>query len=288
VLFLVGFVVVLFSVIGGYALNNGHLAVLWQPLEFLIIVGAAVGGTVIGSPMTVLKGFGANLKTLVTGLPYSKKQPYMDLIGFFFELTKLMRTKGVKEIEKHIDNPHESELFHKYTSLSNDHHVETFICDNLRLIVMGSGLPNQLEELMDDDLVIHHKERHAISNVLINMADGMPALGIVAAVLGVIHTMGSITEPPEILGHLIGAALVGTFCGVLLSYGFVGPMGKNLEAAFASEAAFYNCAKICILNFARQVSPQILAEFTRKHIPNDVRPNFQELEQFLNEIKVAK
>jgi chemotaxis protein MotA len=287
-LFLIGFVVVTACVLGGYALNNGHMAVLWQPLEFLIIVGAATGGVIIGSPMTVIKGFLGNLKVLVTGLPYSTKPPYVELIGFFFELTKLMRTKGVKEIEKHIDNPHESDLFHRYPSLTKDHHVEIFICDNLRMIVMGNGQPNLLEELMDDDMVIHHKERHAISNVLVTMADGMPALGIVAAVLGVIHTMGSITEPPEILGHLIGAALVGTFSGVLIAYGFVGPMGKNLEAAFASEGMFYNCAKICILNFARQVSPQVLAELTRKHIPNDVRPSFQELETYLSEIGSKK
>jgi chemotaxis protein MotA len=163
VLFIIGFVVVVACVIGGYAMGGGHLEVLWQPLEFVIIIGAAVGGVIIGSPMELLKGFMGSLKILVTGLPYNKQKPYMDLIGFFFELTKLMRSKGIKEVEKHTDNPHESELFHKYPSLTNDHHVEQFICDNLRLIVMGSGLPHQLEELMDDDLVIHHKERHAIS-----------------------------------------------------------------------------------------------------------------------------
>ncbi|HEX2859233.1 MAG TPA: flagellar motor stator protein MotA [Alphaproteobacteria bacterium] len=287
-LFFIGFAVVIGCVLGGYALNNGHMAVLWQPLEFLIIVGAAVGGVIIGSPMALIKNFMGSLKILVTGLPYSNKQPYLDLVGFFFELTKLMRTKGIKEVEKHIDNPHESDLFSKYPSLIADHHVEQFICDNLRLIVMGSGLPNQLDELMDDDLAIHHKERHAISNILVTMADGMPALGIVAAVLGVIHTMGSITEPPEILGHLIGAALVGTFSGVLIAYGFVSPMAKNMEAAFASEASFYGCAKICILNFARQLSPQIIAEFTRKHMPNTVRPSFAEMEQYLNEISAKK
>lgn len=287
-LFFIGAVVVMCSVIGGYVLNNGHLAVLWQPLEFLIIIGASIGGFIIGSPMPLIKQFMASFKIIFTGLPYSNKQPFLDLVGFFFELTKIMRSKGIKEVEKHIDNPHESDLFSKYPALTADHHVEQFICDNLRLIVMGSGLPNQLDELMDDELAIHHKERHTISNVLVTMADGMPALGIVAAVLGVIHTMGSITEPPEILGHLIGAALVGTFCGVLIAYGFVGPMAKNMEAAFAAEAAFYGCAKISILNFARQLSPQIIAEFTRKHMPATVRPSFAELEQFLNEIVVKK
>lgn len=283
-LFLIGLVIVLGSVLGGYMANGGHMGVLFQPFEFVIIVGAAIGGLIIGSPGPVLKGLGGGFKVLLSGLPYQKKKPYMDLMGFFFELSKVMRTKGIKEVEQHIDHPHESTLFQKYPSLAKDHHVEAFICDNVRLIVMGSGMPNQLEELMDEELHIHHTERGLIVGAMQGMADGMPALGIVAAVLGVIHTMGSITEPPEILGHLIGAALVGTFSGVLIAYGFVGPMGKNMESAYASEAAFYLCAKIAILNFARQLSPQIIAEFTRKHMPASVRPSFQEAEEYLNSL----
>lgn len=283
-LFLIGIVIVLASVLGGYMANGGHMEVLFQPFEFVIIVGAAIGGLVVGSPSNVLKGLGGGFKVLLSGVPYQKKKPYMDLMGFFFELSKAMRTKGIKDVEQHIDHPHESSLFQKYPSLMKDHHVEAFICDNVRLIVMGSGMPNQLEELMDEELHIHHTERSMIVGAMQGMADGMPALGIVAAVLGVIHTMGSITEPPEILGHLIGAALVGTFSGVLIAYGFVGPMGKNMESAYASEAAFYLCAKIAILNFARQLSPQIIAEFTRKHMPASVRPSFQESEEFLNSL----
>lgn len=283
-LFLVGTLIVLGSVLGGYMLNGGHMAVLFQPFEFLIIVGAAIGGVVIGSPGAVLKGLGGALKVLVSGLPTSKKPIYMDLLGFFFELSKIMRTKGIKEVEQHIDHPHESSLFQKYPSLAADHHIEAFICDNVRLIVMGSGMPNQLEEQMDEELHIHHTERAALSGAFTTMADGMPALGIVAAVLGVIHTMGSITEPPEILGHLIGAALVGTFSGVLIAYGFVGPIAKNLEGAYAAEAAFYGCIKVAIVNFARQLSPQMIVEFTRKYMPADVRPSFQESEEFINKL----
>lgn len=283
-LFFVGLLVVVACVLGGYAAPGGHLGVLWQPFEFIIIFGAAIGAFIIGSPMTVIKGVLGGMKTLVAGLPYSKKQPYMDLLGFFFELSKMMRAKGIKEVEKQVDHPHDSELFKKYPALMNDHHVELFVCDNIRLIVMGSGMPNQLEELMDEELHQHHTERHAVVGALQAMGDGMPALGIVAAVLGVIHTMGSITEPPEVLGHLIGAALVGTFSGVLLSYGLVAPMAKNLENAYAAEAAFYKCLKVAIVNFARQVSPQMIAEFTRKHMPNDVKPSFAEAEEFLNGI----
>lgn len=283
-LFIFGLVFVLASVFGAYALSGGHMSVLWQPYEFVIIIGAAIGSVIIGSPSNVLKQMAGAFGTLVSGVPYQKKEVYLELLGFFFELSKMMRTKGIKEVEQHIDHPHDSSLFQKYPIFMKDHHVQAFVCDNVRLIVMGSGLPNQLDELMDEEMHIHHTERGALSGVFQTMADGMPALGIVAAVLGVIHTMGSITEPPEILGHLIGAALVGTFCGVLLAYGLVGPMGKNLEAAYAAEASFYMCIKVAVVNFARQLSPQIIAEFTRKHMPANVRPSFQEAEEYLNSI----
>lgn len=283
-LFIFGFVFVVSCVLGSFILQGGHLAVLWQPFEFIIIIGSAIGSVVIGNPTSVLKQMGFAFKTMISGMAYQKKDVYLQLLGFFFELSKLMRTKGIKEVEQHIDHPHDSALFQKYPVFKNDHHLEAFVCDNVRLIVMGSGLPNQLDELMDEELHIHHTDRATVSGVFQTMADGMPALGIVAAVLGVIHTMGSITEPPEVLGHLIGAALVGTFCGVLLAYGIVGPMGKNLEAAFAAEHAFYLCTKVAIVNFARQLSPQIIAEFTRKHMPPNVRPSFQEAEEFLNGI----
>lgn len=286
-LFIIGFIVVVGCVIGGYVMNNGHLAVLWQPTEFIIIIGAAVGGTIIGTPSAVLKQLGFAFKTLLSGNAFGNKKAYLDLIGFFFELSKAMRTKGIKEVEQHIDHPHDSALFSKYSTLTKDHHVESFICDNIRLIVMGSGMPNQLDELMDEELHIHHTERAAIVGVFQTIADGMPALGIVAAVLGVIHTMGSIAEPPEVLGHLIGAALVGTFTGVLIAYGFITPIAKNLEGAFAAESAFYTCTKVAIVNFARQLSPQMIAEFTRKHMPAAVRPSFQEAEEYLNNLGTA-
>lgn len=281
-LFLVGALIVISSVIGGYMLDEGHLEVLWQPTEWIIIFGAAIGGAIIGTPGPILKQMGFAFKTLVSGNAYGKKDAYMQMLGFFFDLSKMMRTKGVKEVEQHIDHPHDSSLFQKYPLLTKDHHVEAFICDNVRLIVMGSGMPNQLDELMDEELHIHHTERNAVMGVFQTMADGMPALGIVAAVLGVILTMGSITEPPAVLGHLIGAALVGTFSGVLLAYGFIGPISKNLEGAFAAEAAFYVCLKVGIVNFARQLSPQMIVEFTRKHMPAAVRPSFQESEEYMN------
>ena len=283
-LFIIGTVIVFACVLGAYAVHGGHLGVLWQPGEFVIIFGAAIGAMVIGSPSVVLKGIGGGMKVLLSGLPYSKKAMYMELLGFLFELSKTMRTKGIKEVEQQIDNPHESALFNKYPLIAKDHHVVDFICDNARLVVMGAAQPHQLDELMDEELHVHHTERHAVVGAIQSMGDGMPALGIVAAVLGVIHTMGSITEPPEVLGHLIGAALVGTFSGVLLAYGLVNPIAKNLENAYASEAAFYLCVKVGLLNFARQISPQMLVEYTRKHIPNALKPGFNETEEFINNI----
>lgn len=151
-LFIIGFLIVCGCVAGGYLGAGGHFGVLWQPFEFIIIIGAAIGGLVIGSTGPILKGLGGGMKILLTGVPYQKKGPYMELLGFFFELSKMMRTKGIKEVEQHIDHPHDSALFQKYPSLMKDHHVEAFICDNVRLIVMGSGMPNQLEELMDEEL----------------------------------------------------------------------------------------------------------------------------------------
>lgn len=283
-LFLIGAVFVISCVLTGYVMHHGDLAVLWQPTEFIIIIGAAIGGFIIANPMHVIKGTGGAMKYVIAGHPLAKKTAYMELVGFFFELSKLMRTKGIKEVETHIDHPHDSALFQKYPSLMKDHHLEQFICDNVRLIVMGSGNPHQLDELMDEEMHVHHTERHAQMGSIQAMGDAMPALGIVAAVLGVIVTMGSIDQPPAILGKLIGAALVGTFLGVLVAYGYLNPLAKNLEAIFAAEHNYYACTKVAILNFARQLSPQLIAEFTRKSMPGNVKPSFQEMEEYLNGI----
>jgi chemotaxis protein MotA len=283
-LFIIGAVFVIACVLGGYVMHHGNLAVLWQPSEVIIIIGAAVGAFIIANPMHVIKAVGSTMGVVVSGSIFQKKEAFIQLVGFFFELSKMMRTKGIKEVEQQIDHPHESQLFQKYPLLTKDHHVEQFICDNIRLIVMGAANPMQLDELMDEEIHNHHTERALISGAVQAMGDGMPALGIVAAVLGVIITMGSITEPPEVLGKLIGAALVGTFLGVLVAYGYINPLSKNMENIFAAEHSFYLCIKVAILSFARQLSPQVIAEYTRKHMPGNVRPSFSELEEYLNGI----
>jgi chemotaxis protein MotA len=283
-LFIIGAVFVISCVLGGYIMHHGDLKVLWQPSEVVIIIGAAIGAFIIANPMHVIKGVGGAMKLVLAGTPVAKKDAYMQLIGFFYELSKAMRTKGIKEVEQHIDHPHESALFQKYPLLMKDHHVEQFICDNVRLIVMGASNPAQLDELMDEEIHNHHTERHVIMGAIQGMGDGMPALGIVAAVLGVIVTMGSIDQPPTVLGKLIGAALVGTFLGVLVAYGYLNPLAKNMESIFDAEHRFYLCTKVAILNFARQTSPQMIAEYVRKHVPGSLKPSFQEVEEYLNGI----
>ncbi len=276
--FIVGIVVVIASVIGGYMANGGHLGVLWQPFELLIIFGAAVGSFVVGSPKTVILGVAKSMGLLIKGSRHTKKT-YLELLSLLYAIFKLAKTKGDLALESHVERPDESPLFGKFPNFSKDHHTRDFLCDYLRLLTLGTNNAHELEAVIDMEIEQHHEEMHAISGALITMSDGMPALGIVAAVLGVIHTMGSITEPPEVLGHLIGAALVGTFLGVLLAYGFVGPMGRNLEATFSAETKYLQVIKASLLAHMQGYAPQISIEFGRKILPNHLRPSFTEVEE---------
>ncbi len=277
-LIIVGSVIVVFMVLGGYVALGGHLFVLMQPFELMIIGGAALGAFIVANTKTILAGTVKSFGRMMKG-PRHKKDSYLELLSLLHQLFKLARTKGNLTLEKHIESPEESALFEQFPAVLNDHHAVGFLCDYLRLLTMGSENPHELEALMDQDLETHHHEQHAIATALRNMADGMPALGIVAAVLGVIKTMGAITEPPEILGHLIGAALVGTFLGVLLSYGFVGPMAAALGNIIDADAKFYHCMKAAILAHVSGHPPAISVEFARKTLPSDVRPGFLELEE---------
>lgn len=277
-LFIVGTLIVIGCVIGGYMAGGGHLDVLWQPLEFLIIFGAGIGGFVIANPMPIIKGTLKGFGLLIKGSPYTP-QRYEELLTMMGAFFKLVRTKGVLAVESHIENPHESTFFEKYPGFYKDHHAVEFFCDYMRLISLGTTDPNMMEDLLNAELEAHHKEMHQVSGAVATIADGMPALGIVAAVLGVIHTMGSITEPPEILGHLIGAALVGTFSGVLIAYGFVGPMAKSMENTFDAEGRYYDCIKQGIMGYLNNQSPVIIVELARKTLFHDVRPGFAQMEE---------
>ena len=279
---IIGYVVVCASVVGGYAAAGGHLDVLWQPLEFLIIFGGALGAFVAAYP-TLLKRCGAAMGTFIKGPSY-KPEDYMELIGVLYAVFKLAKSKGDLALEAHVENPDESGLFNHFPSFSSDHHAVEFLCDYLRMLTLGTSNAHEVAEIIDTELGNHHDEDHAVAAALQSIADATPAMGIVAAVLGVIHTMGSITEPPEVLGHLIGGALVGTFFGILISYGLVGPMAKSLEAVFAADSKYLECIKTGIVAHMQGYAPQVSIEFARKILGSDVRPSFADLEEQIQNI----
>ena len=282
-LFIIGVVVVLGSVIGGYVMHHGNLAVLWQPNEFIIIFGAAIGSLLIGNPMKVVKGAAKSLKYLFKGSPY-KKAHYIELLTMLYVTFKTMKSKGLLEMESHIENPHESTLFSQYPGFIKNHHAVLFFCDNIRVMTMGVEDHYQIEELMERDLESHHHEHERIAGSITTMGDAMPALGIVAAVLGVITTMGSITEPPAVLGGLIGAALVGTFSGVLISYGFVAPIGGLLGKYFEDDSKYMQCIKVALLAHLHGNAPVVSVEFARASIDGNERPSFTEIDTVLNNL----
>lgn len=279
-LFIIGFIIVFGSVVGGYAAPGGHLDVLWQPFEFVIILGAGIGAFIIGNSGSTLKGSLKSFGPLLKGPKY-KADDYMELLGVLYAVFKLAKTKGDLALEAHVENPHESSLFANFPGFINDHHAVEFLCDYLRLLTLGTSNSHEVEAVMDLELEVHHEETHAISGAVQTLADSLPALGIVAAVLGVIHTMGSITEPPEVLGHLIGAALVGTFFGILMSYGLVAPMAGSLGATFTAESYYMSCMKTGVIAHMQGYAPQVSIEFARKTLPSDVRPTFAEVDEMV-------
>lgn len=277
-LVIIGAVVVIVSVIGGYTAMGGHLAVLIQPFEAVIIIGSAIGAFVIGNPPFVLKRTAKAILRLMKGSPY-KKESYIELLSLLYLIFKLAKTKGMLALESHVENPAESSLFQQFPKFASDHHALVFLCDYLRMLTLGTDNPHQIEALIDEELETHHQEQLQVSNAMQSMADGMPALGIVAAVLGVIKTMGSITEPPEVLGHLIGGALVGTFLGVFLSYGFLAPLAVACKAVDDAEAKYLQCIKAGILAHMQGNPPAVSVEFARKALLENVRPTFYEVEE---------
>jgi len=285
-LVIIGSVVVIASVIGGYVLNGGHLEVLFQPFEVMIIVGAAAGAFVTSNRKPVLGAAGKAIPGLLKGEKYDKKA-YIELLTLLYAVFKLAKTKGALVLEQHVEKPHESALFQKYPSFLADEHSVTFLCDYLRLLTLGTDNHHEMETLMDEDIETHREEHHAVSGAITTMADGLPALGIVAAVLGVIHTMGSITEPPAVLGRLIGGALVGTFMGVLLSYGFVAPIGSAVKARGDAEERYFLCMKAGILAYMQGYAPSVAVEFARKALNTDMRPTFYEVEEAVQNLPVA-
>ena len=275
---IIGIVVIMGCVMGGYSMMGGHLDVLFQPFEFLIILGAAIGAYIIGNPAPVLKATPGIFGTLMKGPRYNKAA-YIELLGLQFSLFKLVQAKGILALEPHIENPHESSIFSRFPTFAKNHHAVEFVCDYLRMVTLGSNNVHEMEALMDEELETHHQEQERMVSALQSLADGTPALGIVAAVLGVIHTMGSITEPPEVLGHLIGGALVGTFFGVLVAYGFFGPMAQSLKGIYESESKYFMSLKTGLLAHISGQVPVMAIEFARKGLMSENRPTFEEVDQ---------
>jgi chemotaxis protein MotA len=282
----IGIAVVLVSVFGGYVLNDGHLPVLWQPFEFLIIVGAAVGAYLIGNPKTVLGGVLKRMPRLYKGPKYNKAA-FVELLVMLNVVFKMSKSKGAMALEAHVENPEESTLFQQYPTFLHDHHAVEFFCDFFRMLIMGADNPHEMESLMDARIDLHHHEEIEIASSVQTMADGMPALGIVAAVLGVIHTMGSITEPPEVLGHLIGGALVGTFLGVFLSYGFIAPIANSLKALAEEEGRYLICIKGGIIAYMQGYAPIMAVESARMMLQAHNQPSFSDIEQAIENAPAA-
>ena len=283
---IVGIVVVLGSVMGGYLAGGGHLNVLFQPFEVMIIVGAAIGGFIIANRKPVLSGAAKAIPGLLKAEAFNKAA-FVELLTLLYAIFKMAKTKGALVLEQHVEKPEESSLFKAYPTFLHDHHAVTFLCDYLRLLTLGTDNHHEMETLMDEDLNTHREEHHAIAGAIQNVADAMPALGIVAAVLGVIHTMGSITEPPAVLGELIGGALVGTFMGILLSYGFIAPLASAVKARGDAEERYYLCIKAGILAYMQGYAPSVAVEFARKSLNTDVRPTFYEVEEAVDALPAA-
>ena len=283
---IVGLLVVIGSVFGGYAAMGAHLEVLFQPFEFVIILGAAIGAFVIGNPGSVLKAMGSTFGTLARGSRYGK-DAYLELLGLQYTLFKLAKSKGNLALEAHVENPGDSSIFAQFPGFAKDHHAVEFMCDYLRMITLGTENAYELEALMDEELETHHQEQERMVNAIQAMADGTPALGIVAAVLGVIKTMGSIDQPPEVLGHLIGGALVGTFFGVFCAYGFFAPMAQSLRNSYEAESKYYLSMKAGLLAHMAGYAPAVSIEFARKALMSDVRPTFAEVEASTSNLQAA-
>lgn len=282
----IGGIVVLFAcVFGGYLMTGGSLGVVIEalPHEILTIFGAAVAAMLIGGSMYSLKKIFGSLGKVISG-PIWKPGDYRDLLCLLFLLTKTMKSKGLIALEAHIEKPAESSIFKRYPKIMKDHFALGFICDTLRMMTMSLEDPHQVETAMEKQLEKHHHEALVGANALTTMSDGLPALGIVAAVLGVIKTMGAISEPPEVLGGMIGSALVGTFLGVFLAYGIVGPMGARLKSIVDEDAQFYHVIRDILVAHLHGNAAQVSVEIGRGSVPSEAQPSFAELEEALNTI----
>ncbi|WP_340646083.1 flagellar motor stator protein MotA [Phenylobacterium sp.] len=282
---IIGVVLLFATVFGSYLWSGGNMAVIMHalPHEMLAIGGAGIAAFLVSNSMTVVKGTGGGLAKVFAG-PKWKASDYRDLLSLLFLLTKTMKSKGVIALESHIENPKDSSIFSRFPKVTKDHFAVDFICDTLRMMTMNLEDPHQVEDAMEKQLEKHHHEALAPAGALQSLADALPALGIVAAVLGVIKTMGSITEPPEVLGTMIGGALVGTFLGVFLAYGLVGPFAARLKEILEEEGSYYRIIQSVLVAHLHGNAAQISVEIGRGSVPSGAQPSFLELEEALSAI----
>lgn len=275
---IVGIVIVFACVIGGFLMEKGKIAVLVQPAELVTIGGAAIGTILAANPVYLLKKMAGGLVGILKGSPFSKKR-YVETLKMMFDLFAKSRKEGAIAIEGDVEEPDKSPIFSKYPAFLNDHHARDFVCDTMRMAITGGVSAFDVDQMMDLDMEVHHHSSSAPNQSLTTVADALPGLGIVAAVLGVVVTMGSLGGPPEEIGHKVAAALVGTFLGILLCYGVLGPLASNMSKTVDEEHTFYAVLRVVMLAFIKGTSPIMAVEMGRRAIPGHTRPSFAEVEK---------
>jgi chemotaxis protein MotA len=280
---LIGSAIVIGAVLAGFTWSGGHVGSLIHPSELVTIGGAAIGAMIVMSPISVLKDLGRGLLSTVKGSSYNKGL-YLDLFRLCYELLRIARRDGLLALESHVTQPENSKIIQKYPRIASNHRVVEFLCGGLSPLVEGIAQPEDLPELMETELKIIEAEHHAPLAVLTKTADALPGFGIVAAVLGIVVTMGAIDGPVEEIGHKVGAALVGTFLGILLSYGFVAPLASRMEFLSEAELSFFRTVTSIVLGFANNCTPKVAIEQARRGVATELRPNMVELQRLFTEV----
>src|SRR6202049_3301319 len=279
---IIGIVVVFGAVLAGYLMEHGNMKVLMQPAELIIIMGAAIGTVLVANPLHIITKIGSGIGGAFGGSPFNK-QRYLDSLKMMFELFGRARKEGLMSLEADSDAPDQSQIFSKYPNFLKDHHALNFVCDSLRMAASGGIEPFDADQMMELDMDVHHHEATQPVAALSTMADSLPVLGIVAAVLGVVITMGALGGPPEEIGKKVAAALVGTFLGILLCYGLIGPLASNMAKIADDEHAYYHVLRVMLVSLLKGSAPTVAVELGRRAIPSHLRPSFQEAETYIKE-----
>jgi chemotaxis protein MotA len=275
---IIGIVVVFGAVIGGFLMEKGHIAVLVQPAELLILVGAAAGTLLVANPMHIIKGVAGGLGGVLKSSPFGKAR-YLSTLRMMYQFLNKVRKEGLLSVEMDVEKPGESSIFKNYPEFLKDHHARDFVCDTLRTAITGGVEPFDMDQMMELDMEVHHHAATQPVQALSTVADALPGLGIVAAVLGVVITMGSLGGPPEQIGEKVAAALVGTFLGILLCYGVVGPLASNMSKSADDHNEYLHVLRVLLLSFLKGSAPMIAIELARRAVPAHVRPSFDEMEK---------